>query len=104
MPTANQSPGKVEEMLKTRHRWMMGQFTCWTISEREDLRAEVVLLQLTAFPQVPRPHRVVQPTRPQFCTIRTYVYARRAIRVPLELSHKRLVLEIPHGDVSVAAA
>jgi len=45
-----------------------------------------MLLQLTSFAQVPRPHRVVQSTRPQLGAIWRYVYAASAVSVTLELS------------------
>lgn len=63
-----------------------------------------MLLELTALSQVPRSHSVVQAASPQFCTVSANVYARRAVRVTLELSHKRLVLEIPNGNVAIATA
>lgn len=63
-----------------------------------------MLMQLSSFPQVPRPHSVVQATSPQFRAIRTNVYARGAVSVPLKLTHKRLILQIPDGNVAVRAA
>jgi len=44
-------------------------FTGWTVAERKDLRGKVVLVQLTAFAQVPRTDGVVQATGPQFHAI-----------------------------------
>ena len=52
------------------------------------LGAEVVLLQLTPFPQVPAPHRVVQPPCPQLGAIVRDVDAAGTIRVALKLPGK----------------
>jgi hypothetical protein len=78
--------------------------TSRTVAQREDLRAEVVLLQLSALSKIPRSHGVIQTTGPEFCTIGTNIYARSAVSVSLELPHKRLILKIPDSDVSVATA
>ena len=63
-----------------------------------------MLGQLPALAQVPRTHRVVQSTRPQPRSIRAHVDARGAVRVALELPDQRLIVQVPHGDVSVRAA
>ena len=76
----------------------------WTVAQGEDLRGKVVLGQLPALAQVPRTHRVVQSARPQPRSIRTHVDARGAVRVALELPDQRLIVQVPHGDVSVRAA
>ena len=60
-----------------------------------------MLGQLTAFTKIPRSDRVVQSSRPQSRSIRTHVNARSAVRVTLELPHQRLIVQIPHGNVSV---
>lgn len=78
--------------------------TRWTIPERKDLRAEVMLLQLSTFPEVPRSDRVIQPAGPQPDAVGADVDAGSAIRVTLELSHQRLVVQVPHGNVAIAAA
>merc|ERR1719319_685712 len=76
----------------------------WAVAQAEYLGAEVVLLQLPALPQVPRPHRVVQPSRPQLRAICRDVDTRGPVGVALELAHQRLVVQVPHRDVAVAAA
>lgn len=63
-----------------------------------------MLLQLATFPQIPRADRVVQPAGPQARPVRADVDAGRTVRVALELAHQRLVVQIPHGYVAVAAA
>lgn len=74
------------------------------VAQREDLRGKVMLGQLTALSQVPGADRVVQAARPQARSIGAHVDAGRAVRVALELSHQRLVVQVPHGDVAVRAA
>lgn len=78
--------------------------TRWTVAERKDLGAEVMLLQLPSFPQVPRSHRVVQSSGPKPDAVRADVDAGSAIGVTLELPHQRLVVQVPHGNVAIAAA
>ena len=63
-----------------------------------------MLLQLPPLSQVPRPHRVVQPSCPQLGAVRRDVDAAGAVGVALELPDQGLVVEIPHCDVPVAAA
>lgn len=75
-----------------------------TIAQGEYLRVQVVLLQLPAFPQVPRTYSVVEPSCPELRAFRGDVDAGGAVRVALELSNQNLVVQIPHGDVTVAAA
>ena len=63
-----------------------------------------MLLELRALSQVPRPHSVVQSSRPQLCPVRRDVNAAGSSRVSLELPDQGLVVEIPHCDVPVGAA
>lgn len=49
------------------------------------LGAEVVLLKLAPLPQVPAPHRVIQPPRPQLGAVVGDIDAAGAVRVALEL-------------------
>lgn len=74
-----------------------------TVTQREYLRVQVVLLQLPALSEVPRAHGVVQPSCPQFRAVRGDVDAGGTVRVALELPDQNLVVQIPHGDVTVAA-
>ena len=74
-----------------------------TVAQREDLRGEIVLCQLSSLTQIPRAHRVVQTARPQSGPVGAHVDARGAVRMALELAHQRLIVQIPHGDVSVRA-
>lgn len=67
-------------------------FPSGTVTQREYLTGEIMLLQLSSLPQVPRAHRVIQATRPQLGAIRRDVNARGTISVALELSHQRLVV------------
>jgi hypothetical protein len=60
-----------------------------------------VLGQLAALTKIPRPDRVVQSSRPQSCPVCAHVDAGGAVRVTLELPHQRLIVQIPHGNVSV---
>lgn len=62
-----------------------------------------MLLKLSAFSQIPGPNRVVQSTGPQSRAVRADVDARRTVCVSLELPHERVVVQIPDGDISVAA-
>lgn len=75
-----------------------------TVSQGEYLRREVVLLELPSFPEIPGAHCVVETACPEFRAIGGDVDARGAIRVTLELPNQCLILQIPHGDVAVAAA
>ena len=75
--------------------------TGWTVAQRENLRSEIVLGQLPSFTQIPRAHSVVQPARPQSGPVGAHVDARGAVRVTLELTHQRLIVQIPHGNVPV---
>jgi len=43
-------------------------------------------------------------TSPEFGSVGGDVYAASAVRVSLELAHQRLVLQVPNGNVAVAAA
>ena len=63
-----------------------------------------MLGQLAPLTQIPRSHRVVKSTSPQPSSVGAHVDARSAVRVALELPHQRLIVQIPHGDVSVRAA
>lgn len=74
------------------------------ISEREDLRGEVVLLQLAAFAQIPGSDRVIEPSSPQLSAVRRDVNTGGAVSVALELAHELLVVQVPHSDVAVRAA
>ena len=60
-----------------------------------------MLRQLAALTKIPRSDRVVQSSRPQSCPVCAHVNARGTIRVALELPHQCLIVQIPHGDVSV---
>lgn len=57
------------------------------VPQGEDLRAEVVLLELLAFAQIPTAHSVVQSARPQLGAIGGDVDTRRAICMALELAN-----------------
>lgn len=74
------------------------------VTEGEYLRGEIMLLQLPAFAKVPGAHGVVEATGPQFRSVGGDVDAGRAVRVTLELPDQRLILQVPHGDIAVAAA
>lgn len=63
-----------------------------------------MLLQLSTFPQVPRPHSVVQASCPQLSSISRYVDTRGTVSVALELPHQSLVMKVPDGDVAIRAA
>ena len=76
----------------------------WTESQGEDLGREVVLLQLPSLAKVPGANRVVQSTSPQLGSFSGDVDARGAVRMSLELTNQLLVVQIPDGDVTVAAA
>jgi len=62
-----------------------------------------VLLELPAFPKIPRAHGIVESTGPQLGSISRDIDTGCAIGVTLELSYERLILQVPHGDVSIAA-
>jgi len=74
------------------------------VTEREYLRGEIVLLQLSTFAKVPGAHGIVEAAGPQFWSISRDVDAGRAIRVTLKLPDQRLILQVPHGDIAVATA
>lgn len=63
-----------------------------------------MLLQLTSLPQIPRAHCVVQATGPQAIAIWADVNARGTVCMTLELTHQCLIVQIPDGDVAIAAA
>ena len=56
-----------------------------TVAQREDLRREVVLIELTAFAHVPRTHRIVETTREYAHAVGRDVNAASAIRMALKL-------------------
>lgn len=62
-----------------------------------------MLLQLPALPQIPGAHRIIETAGPQLGAVGGDVDARGAVRVTLELPDQRLILQVPHGDVAVAA-
>jgi len=62
-----------------------------TVSKWEDLWREVVLLKLTTFAKIPRPHRVVESSRPQLGPIWWDVYTTGTVGVPLELSANTII-------------
>ena len=74
------------------------------VAEAEDLAAEVVLLQLSALPEVPGPDRVVQAPGPQLGAVSRDVDAAGPVRVALELPDQGLVVQVPDRDVAVTAA
>ena len=51
-----------------------------------------MLLQLAAFPEIPRPHCVVQTAGPQLGPIRRDVYTARTVCVSLELSVNIIII------------
>lgn len=63
-----------------------------------------MLLQLTAFPQIPGPDRIVQSSSPKLRAFGRDIDARCTVSVTLELTHQFLVVQIPDGYVPVAAA
>ena len=71
------------------------------VAEAEDLAAEVVLLQLSALPEVPGPDRVVQAPGPQLGAVSRDVDAAGPVRVALELPDQGLVVEVPDCNVPV---
>ena len=73
----------------------------WTVTQTEDLTAEVVLLELSALPQVPGPHRVVQPPSPELGAVSRNINAAGPVSVALELSDQGLVVEVPDCNVPV---
>ena len=73
------------------------------VAQGKDLRGKVVLGQLSSFAQIPRAHRVVQSSRPQTGAVGAHIDARGPVRVALELTHQRLIVQIPYGDISVRA-
>ncbi len=75
-----------------------------TVAEREDLRREVELIELTAVAHVPYAHRVVQAAREYAHAVRRDVDAAGAVRVALELLDQELVVHVPYGYVAVGAA
>jgi len=78
--------------------------TSRTVAQAEYLAAEVVLLELSALPEVPGPHSVVQASGPQLGAVCGDVNAACPVRVSLELSDKGLVVEVPDRDVAITAA
>lgn len=75
-----------------------------TITEREYLRGKIVLLQLSAFAKIPGAHGVVKAAGPQFGPVGGDVDAGRAVCMALELPDQRLILQVPNGNVAIAAA
>ena len=73
----------------------------WTVTQTEDLTAEVVLLELSALPQVPGPHGVVQPPSPELGAVSRNINAAGPVSVALELSDQGLVVEVPDCNVPV---
>ena len=73
----------------------------WTVTQTEDLTAEVVLLELSALPQVPGPHGVVQPPSPELGAVSRNINAAGPVSVTLELSDQGLVVKVPHCNVPV---
>ena len=63
-----------------------------------------MLLELSALPEIPRSHGVVEAAGPQLGPIGRNIDATRAIGVPLELPHERLIMQVPDADVAIAAA
>ena len=72
-----------------------------TITETEDLTAEVVLLELSSLPEVPGPHSVVQTPSPELGSVSRNINAAGPVCVALELSDQSLVVEVPHCNVPV---
>lgn len=108
MPTASQSPVKFKwySCLSTLYilsSHCVKYLTCRTIAKRKDLWAEIVLLKLSSLSEIPWSHRVVQAARPQSRTIWTDVDARCTIGVTLELSDECVVVQVPHGNIAIAA-
>jgi hypothetical protein len=62
-----------------------------------------VLLELATLPQVPRTNCVVQAPCPQLASICRNVNTGGSVGVPLKLSHKRLIVQIPNGNISITA-
>ena len=75
-----------------------------TEAEGEDLRSEVVLLELTSFAEVPGSDCVVQASSPQLGAVGGDVDARGPVGVALELADEGLIVEVPNGYVAIAAA
>ena len=73
----------------------------WTVTQTEDLTAEVVLLELSSLPEVPGPHSVVQPPSPELGAVSRDINAAGPVCVALELSDQSLVVEVPHCNVPV---
>ena len=63
-----------------------------------------MLLELSSFSQIPRPHRVVKATSPEFGSIGTDVNAAGAVCMTLELPDQGLVMQIPDSNVAITAA
>ena len=57
-----------------------------TISERENLRVEVVLLYLSPLSEVPTAHSVIQRAGPELGTVGGDIDAARTVRVALKLA------------------
>merc|ERR1719239_140558 len=74
------------------------------VAQAEYLRAKVVLLQLPSLPQIPGSYSVIQTSCPQLGSVCRYVDTARTVRVSLELSDLRLIMQVPHGNVTVTAA
>lgn len=107
IPTANQSPVEKKLTISLCFSDLLDKKcppTSWTVSQREDLGTEIMLLQLATLSQVPWTHGIVQAACPQTITIWADVDARCTVSVALELSHKRLIVKIPNGNMPVAAA
>ena len=63
-----------------------------------------MLLELSSFSQIPRAHRVVKATSPEFGSIGTDVNAAGAVCMTLELPDQGLVMQIPDSNVAITAA
>lgn len=63
-----------------------------------------MLVKLSALRQIPRANCVVEASSPQLETIVADVDAGGTVSVTLELSHQRLVVQVPHGNVTVGTA
>ena len=72
-----------------------------TVTQTEDLTAEVVLLELSSLPEVPGPHSVVQPPSPELGAVSRNINAAGPVSVALELSDQGLVVEVPDCNVPV---
>ena len=72
-----------------------------TVTQTEDLTAEVVLLELSSLPEVPGPDSVVQSSSPELGTVSRNINTAGSVSVSLELSDQGLVVKVPHCNVPV---